>query len=131
MRFSGAIENVRSAGIGADVLRVDYCNLVTQSDIARRIGRSRQVVNQYIIGERGPGGFPPPACTLTEKVPLWLWCEVAYWLWQNNIVKEDVLRDTEDVALINNVFELARQKADKSDTTREVIAAVSPGICRH
>ena len=37
-----AIHDVRKANINADVIRVDECNLVTQSDIARRIGRSRQ-----------------------------------------------------------------------------------------
>src|SRR4051812_30855413 len=50
-----AISCVRKSGIGADVLRVDYCNLVTQSDIARKIGRSRQLVHQYMTGARGPG----------------------------------------------------------------------------
>jgi hypothetical protein len=63
-----AIENVRNAGIGADVLRVDYCNLVTQADIARKINRSRQLVYQYMVGERGPGGFPPPACRIGTGV---------------------------------------------------------------
>ncbi len=124
-----AIGDVRNAGVGADVLRVDYCNLVTQADIARRIDRSRQLVHQYMIGERGPGGFPPPACGITDNAPLWRWCEVAYWLWQNNMVREDVLRDAEEVELINNILELTRQKADKPDLTKEVIKAVSPEIC--
>src|SRR5487761_1677044 len=56
-----ALQCVRKANIGADVLRVDYCNLVTQADIARKIERSRQLVHQYWTGARGPGGFPPPA----------------------------------------------------------------------
>ncbi len=124
-----AIENVRKAGIGADVLRVDYCNLVTQADIARKIDRSRQLVHQYMTGERGPGRFPPPACGITDDMPLWNWCEVAYWLWQNNLVREEVLRDAEEVELINNVLELTRRKADKPELTREVIEAVSPEIC--
>jgi len=58
-----AIRDVRKAGIGADVLRVDDCSLVTQADIARKIGRSRQLVHQYITGTRGPGAFPPPPAT--------------------------------------------------------------------
>jgi hypothetical protein len=124
-----AIENVRGAGIRADVLRVDYCNLVTQADIARKINRSRQLVHQYMMGERGPGGFPPPACGIAEDVPLWYWCEVAYWLHENNMVKADVLRDAEEVELINNVLELTRQKVDKPDLTKEVIKSVSPQIC--
>src|SRR4051794_13075881 len=55
-----AIRDVRNAGIKADVLYVDECNMVTQAEIARRIKRSRQLVHQYITGQRGPGGFPPP-----------------------------------------------------------------------
>jgi hypothetical protein len=66
-----AIGDVRKANIGADVLRVDVCNLVTQADIARKIGRTRQLVHQYITGVRGPGGFPSPACDITDGDPLW------------------------------------------------------------
>ncbi len=124
-----AIENVRRARIGADVLRVDYCNLVTQADIARKIGRTRQLVHQYMIGQRGPGGFPPPVSGITDEVVLWYWCEVASWLWQNNMVREEVLRDAEAVELVNNVLELTRQKADKPDLTKQIIQSVSPGIC--
>ena len=124
-----AIDNVRKAGVGADVLRVDYCNLVTQADIARKIGRTRQLVHQYMIGLRGPGGFPPPICGITERVPLWLWCEVAYWLWENDMVKENVLRDAEEVETINNVLELQRRKTENPVLTKEIIKAVSPQIC--
>jgi hypothetical protein len=105
-----AIRDVRKAKIGADVLRVDDCNLVTQSDIARRIGRSRQLVHQYMSGQRGPGGFPPPACHICEESPLWYWCEVAYWLWQNDMIKEDVCREATQVLVINSVLDLQYQK---------------------
>ena len=124
-----AIVDVRKASVGADVLRVDYCNLVTQADIARKISRSRQLVHQYMTGERGPGGFPSPACGIVDDVPLWYWCEVAYWLWQNNMVKEDVLRDAEEVEMINNVLELQRQKTQNPELAQEVIRSVSPKIC--
>ena len=124
-----AIGNVRNAEIGADVLRVDYCNLVTQADIARKIGRSRQLVHQYMIGQRGPGGFPPPACGITDKIPLWYWCEVAYWLYDNNIVREEVLRDAQEVETINNVLELQRQKKENPGLTQAIIESVSPHIC--
>lgn len=55
-----AIKDVRKANVGATVTRVDQCDLVTQAEIARRIGRTRQLVNQYISGERGPGAFHRP-----------------------------------------------------------------------
>ncbi|MFN5798797.1 MAG: hypothetical protein ACK5AN_14830, partial [Planctomyces sp.] len=52
-----AVLAINGCGFGLRVLRVDVCNLVTQSEIARKIGRSRQLVHQYMIGVRGPGGF--------------------------------------------------------------------------
>lgn len=116
-----AIDCVRNAGIGADVLRVDGCNLVTQSDIARRIGRSRQTVHQYMIGSRGPGGFPPPACDLTEAAPLWYWCEVAYWLSEHDMIKDHVLQEARDIDIINSVLELQHQKKVAPELTKEVI----------
>ena len=72
-----AIRDVRKAKIGADVWRVDECNLVTPAEIARRIGRSRQLIHQYMTGKRGPGGFPAPECNLTDGAPLWAWCAVS------------------------------------------------------
>jgi hypothetical protein len=104
----GAMRDVEQAQIGATILRVDDCNLVTQAEIARKIGRSRQVVHQFIRGERGPGGFPPPSCNITDEAPLWRWCEVAQWLWQNGMLKENTLRDAQDLETINSVLEFKR-----------------------
>ncbi len=92
---------------GAQVLRVDECDLVTPSEIARRIGRSRQLVQQYICGKRGPGGFPPPECHLTDHAPLWAWCAVSYWLVQNNLLRPEVGWNAEVVEAINDCVNLA------------------------
>jgi hypothetical protein len=105
-----AIHNIRNAGIGADVLRVDDCDLVTQAEIARRIGRTRQAAHQYITGERGPGKFPRPACIIADRAPLWYWCEVAYWLRQNNMIRDEELRDATEIAVINAALELRHQE---------------------
>lgn len=105
-----AIQSVRQAGIGADVLRVDPCDLVNQAEIARRIGRPRQAVHQFLRGERGPGQFPPPVCHISAESPLWSWCEVAAWLRQNDMIPEGVLREAEHVAVINTLLELRHQK---------------------
>lgn len=115
-----AIKDVRRAKIGADVLRVDTCNLVTQSDIARKIGRTRQLVHQYMTGQRGPGGFPAPACDICDGSQLWYWCEVASWLWSNDMIKEDILREAEDVACINTVLELESQKQQNPQLVEEI-----------
>ena len=120
-----AIADIRKANIGTDVLRVDDRNLVTQAEIGRKIGRSRQLVNQYILGIRGPGGFPAPACEIGDGQLLWFWREVARWLWEHDMVKEDVVRDAEEVDVINNVLEFQRQKKRNGALAREVVAFVT------
>lgn len=124
-----AIGDVRRANIGADVLRIDHCNLVTQAEIARRIGRSRQLVHQYMHGNRGPGRFPSPVCGIIDDVPLWRWCEVAYWLQQNNMVREEVFRDAEEIETINMVLDLMWQKKMNPDLAAQIIGRISPEIC--
>lgn len=124
-----AIENVMAANVGVKVLRIDDCNLVTQSEIARRSGRSRQVIHQYITGIRGPGGFPPPACCLCDESPLWNWCEVCGWLWENNMLKEEVLRSAEEVEVINNVLELQHKRETNEPLVTEILKAMRPGCC--
>jgi hypothetical protein len=125
-----AIQDVRKAKIGLDVLRVDDCNLVTQSDIARRISRTRQLVHQYINGERGPGGFPSPACHICDESPLWYWCEVSYWLWQNDMIKQEVLREAEDVAVINAVLELRHQRKSAPGLAEEIMQSIDADLAR-
>ena len=119
-----AIQDVRKANIGAEVLRIDDCNLVTQAEIARKIGRSRQLVNQYYMGIRGPGGFPPPVCHIDDDSPLWYWCEVACWLWDNNMIPEAALREAETIEVINNVLEMQHQKRLKPELAEEIMRSI-------
>jgi Helix-turn-helix len=96
-----AIRDVRKANIGADVLMIDECNMVTQSEIARRSGHTRQYISQLINGTRGPGTFPPPHCHLNDTVQLWAWCEVSQWMYENNIIKRSVYEDFLTIDAIN------------------------------
>jgi hypothetical protein len=110
-----AIRDVLRAGIGASVLRVDECNFVTAADIARKIGRSRQLVHQYMTGERGPGSFPPPECHLSARAPLWAWCAVSQWLADNNLIRPEASRNAAVVEAINSTLERQRLPADVLD----------------
>ena len=121
-----AIDHVRNAGIGAEVLRVDECNLVTMAEIARRIGRSRQLVHQYMIGKRGPGGFPPPECHLTDHAPLWAWCAVSLWLVQNNLLRPQEGWNAEVVEAINNYLEWERQRQRHPKLLAEIKRRLQP-----
>jgi len=119
-----AIMDVQTAGIGATVLRVDNCNLITQAEIARRIGRTRQLIGQYITGERGPGNFPPPACNIDDGNPLWYWCEVAYWLSQNNMITSLDNKEAQTIAAINTFLEIQFLRSIAPETTEEVFAGM-------
>ncbi len=119
-----AIQDIHNAAIGAEVLRVDQCDLVTQAEIARRIERSRQLVSQYISGGRGPGGFPAPACKITDTAPLWYWCEVAQWLCANDMISESDLRNAQDITTINSVLEIERQRRIFPESTRMIMESI-------
>ena len=119
-----AIHDVRRAGIGAEVLRVDECNLVTASEIARRMGRSRQLVHQYINGQRGPGGFPPPEYHLTDHAPLWAWSVISRWLVENNLLQPEENWNAEAIEAINTVL-VSRQERQRSP---ELIKTITRGL---
>jgi hypothetical protein len=106
---------------GALVYQIDDCNLVNQSEIARRAGRSRQLINQYISGKRGPGNFPAPECQITEGVPLWLWCEVSQWLWENGVINEEDVRQAQVAWMVNDTLHRTRRRRPRSSYVDEAI----------
>jgi len=73
-----AVEAVESVE-GLSVRRVDEDDLVTVNDIAERLNRSRQSVNQLIAGDRGDGTFPQPLGRTRGHGRVWSWSEVAEW----------------------------------------------------
>ncbi|MDX6680278.1 MAG: hypothetical protein QOG94_317 [Solirubrobacteraceae bacterium] len=72
--LSGAIAAVESTGLR--VLRVGPDDLVTATQIADRLGRSRESVRLLIAGRRGPGNFPAPVMHLDRRSRLWRWSDV-------------------------------------------------------
>ncbi|PZS33049.1 MAG: DNA-binding protein [Pseudonocardiales bacterium] len=75
-----AIVDVEHAGINARVIRVQADDdWLTATEIAARVGRSRQSVALLARGERGPGDFPAPAARRSSSNPLWGWSEVEEW----------------------------------------------------
>lgn len=74
-----AIKDVEVAVPRVRVVRVLPDEYVTLAEIAQRTGRTRESIRLLSIGERGPGGFPPPAARGAERNKLWRWAEVAAW----------------------------------------------------
>jgi hypothetical protein len=75
-----AIKNVESSSVGAKVASVAPDNLVTESDVAKRLQVERQTVSLWIKGERKKSiPFPKPILKLSSKSPFWKWREVVEW----------------------------------------------------
>lgn len=115
-----AIRDVRRTNLGADVLRVDGCNFVSLAEIARRIGRTRQVVHQYMRGQRGPGGFPGPVFELGEGIMAWSWCEVVDWLYEHDMIEQQARQNAQEINTINGILELEALRKQNAELTEEV-----------
>jgi hypothetical protein len=75
---SQLVESVSKAVPAAVPLRVDQ-DLVSVSDIAQRIGRTRESVRLLVAGKRGPGRFPPPIGVVGDGIRVWPWSVVLEW----------------------------------------------------
>jgi len=75
---SRLVELVTKAVPVAVPLRVDQ-DLVSVSDIVRRVGRTRESVRLLVDGKRGTGSFPPPLGVVGEGIRVWPWSVVVEW----------------------------------------------------
>jgi hypothetical protein len=87
--------------VGLDVVHVEPDDLVSQSEIARRLNRSRESVRKLIGGERQAGGFPAPIAHVTTDSPLWSWATVTKWGLQHKICDASTAHDAEKIRAIN------------------------------
>lgn len=87
------------------VLRVEPDDLVTLSEIAVRLSRSRESVRLLAAGHRGQGTFPPPVSHLRARSKLWRWSDVASWAGE---LEEEDERNARFVAFVNASLEKRR-----------------------
>lgn len=98
-----AIQQVEQTGLELNVKRVEPSDLVTSAEIARRLTRSRQSIQQLIAGDRGEGDFPLPVAGVTAKTMLWSWQEVTEWFLQKNKLNDRSIH--EEAATLNQLNE--------------------------
>jgi hypothetical protein len=109
-----AIKDIKRSSVCAEVASVAPENLVSESEIAKRLNTNRQTVSLWIKGERRKA-FPYPVMRLSEKSPLWSWSEVVIWLFNNKIINDKEIVDRAlFFANINAALE------DRDIKTREV-----------
>lgn len=102
-----AIRDVSGSNPGVRVERIEPDDVVGMSEIARRLGRTRESVRLLWCGKRGPGGFPAPVSSVRSSSPLWSWAEVVQWLSGNGVdpdVDVSTHRDARFVLLANDAL---------------------------
>ncbi|MXY26523.1 MAG: DNA-binding protein [Acidobacteria bacterium] len=108
---------------GAEVVRVADAGLVSMTDIATRIGRTRESVRLLVTGARGPGGFPPPVTDPRGRYRLWRWSDVANWL--TTQLGEVTLPEDHAATTLNASLELRRQRRKLTPTFRKTLRALA------
>jgi hypothetical protein len=116
-----AIGDVESVN-GLRVTRVEPNELLTISELASRLGRSRESVRLLAVGERGVRAgqrpFPAPASHLRTRNKLWRWTDVA--AWDGRISPTDVTASRVLIAA-NAALELRNQSSElPGDAVREL-----------
>ena len=102
-----AIQAVESSSVGAKVAGVTPEDLVTESDIAKRLNKNRQLVSLWVKGERRTQHpFPNPVMKLTEKSPFWHWHQIAKWLYDNKLLtKKEAVENAHFLMHLNATLE--------------------------
>jgi len=111
-----AIKDVQSSSLDVEVSSVAPENLVTESEIAKRLQFSRQTVSLWIKGKRRKL-FPHPIMRLAEKSPLWKWDEVCVWLYENKIIKDKKI--VENALFITNINAALEERDNKAKKIRQ------------
>ena len=77
--LTSAMAAIQRTIVGARVVHVEPDELVTISEIAERLNRSREGIRLLIAGERGAGDFPSPVSHVRTRNRLWRWPDVLRW----------------------------------------------------
>lgn len=87
-----AIKQVEGLSFDITVVNVAPDDYVTESEVAKRLHVKRQTVSLWFKGERRAiHPFPAPIMKLSEKSPLWRWCDVVEWLSQQKKIDDPKL----------------------------------------
>jgi len=111
-----AIKNVESSSVKALVASVAPEDLVTESDIAKRLNTNRQTVSLWIKGtRRAQHTFPKPVMKLSGRSPFWKWVDVVTWLYKNKIISDnEMVVNAELFEDMNAVLEERHRKIKRS-----------------
>ena len=114
-----AIRHVEQSGLDLKVKRAEPSDLVTSAEIARRLNRSRQSIQQLISGIRGDADFPLPVAGVTAKTMLWSWQEVTKWFMnKGKLDDESVYENAVVLKQINESLEMRENELQLKSINR-------------
>lgn len=114
-----AIQEVEQAGLALSVKRVEPSDLVTSAEIARRLNRSKQAIQQLISGARGMGDFPSPIAGVTAKTMLWSWQEVTAWfMGKGKFVDKSIVENAKTIKQLNESLDTRKNQAQFKNIQR-------------
>jgi predicted DNA-binding transcriptional regulator AlpA len=116
-----AIDQVESVP-GVTVARVEPDDLVTLSEIAQRLGRSRESVRLLAAGKRGSGDFPRPMSHFRARTRLWRWSEVAAWAQRHDQPID--IHSASAIAAINSALNLRKTLGDLTPAERKLVTSL-------
>lgn len=115
-----AIKQVESATVKPIVVSVAPEDLVTMSEAAKRLNKTRQALHHWINEARRKSDkmpFPQPFMKLADKSPLWRWKEIAEWLYMHNLIRE---KQIVDIAIfIENINAALEERDNKIRDSRK------------
>jgi predicted DNA-binding transcriptional regulator AlpA len=82
-----ALDTIRT--LGFNDLIVEEHGFSTLAEMAERAGMSRQALSLYAQNKRGNGDFPKPMYGLASKSAIYLWSEVATWLFKRGKLDQE------------------------------------------
>lgn len=115
-----AIRDISRAGQKLTVRTIEPADFVSQSEIARRSGISRESARQLFCGERGKGGFPAPISGITSSTLLWSWRDVSWWMYRHEKIKNfDFIREAEFIREYNRIAHTFNFDCDRNGRKKQ------------
>ena len=108
---------------GVSVVRVADAGLVSMTDIASRIGRTRESVRLLITGARGSGRIPRAGDRPPSRYRLWRWSDVTHWI--TTQLGEAGLPDDRFLTVLNASLEFRRYRDDLVPASRDKLRALA------
>lgn len=85
--ITSALDSIRT--LGFKDLIIEEQGFSTLAEMAERAGISRQALSLYAQNKRGNGNFPKPMYGLASRSAMYLWSEVATWLFKQGKLDQE------------------------------------------